>query len=126
MDRRLFTRVKVPGAKIQYKKSGIKKMLSGLSKPREIKDISKSGLSFHLEKEFVPGEKIAMKVLFPDGNNFILKGHVRWNNSVNSSDGYAIGIQFFPYGTAANYNPLSALDYLRNMEGQELTRVNQE
>lgn len=123
MDRRLFTRVEVPGAKIQYKKSGVKKMLSGLSKPREIKNISKSGLSFHLEKQFAPGEQIAMKVQFPDGNNFTLKGHVRWNNELDASNTYAIGIQFFPYGTTANYNPPSALEYLRNMEGQEIARI---
>lgn len=126
MDRRLFTRVEIPGAKIQYKKSGVKKMLSGLSKPKEIKNISKSGLSFHLDKKFAPGEQIAMKVQFPDGNNFTLKGHVRWNNSINSADVYAVGIQFFPYGTTANYNPLSALDYLRNMEGQALTKISPE
>ncbi len=101
-------------------------MLSGLSKPKEIKNISKSGLSFHLDKQFAPGEQIAMKLQFPDGNNFTLKGHVRWNNAVNSSETFAIGIQFFPYGTAANYNPPSALEYLRNMEGQEVTKISAE
>ena len=94
-----------------------------MSKPREIKNISKSGLSFHLEKLFTPGEQIAMKVQFPDGYNFILKGHVRWNKAINSSNSYAVGVQFFPYGTAANYNPLSALEYLRRMEGQEITKT---
>ena len=126
LDRRLFTRIEIPGAVIQYKKPGVKKMLSGLSKPREIKNISKSGLSFLLDKKFSPGEHIAMKVQFPDGNNFNLKGQVRWNNTVNSDNSYEIGIQFSPYGTAANYNPLSALDYLRNMEGQEVTKISSE
>ena len=79
-----------------------------------------------MNKKLDFGNKIQMKITFPDGKNINLKGRIRWNTSVNSSNGYEVGIQFFPFGTSNNYNPISALDYLRSLEGLGQFSINPE
>lgn len=117
MDRRLFSRIQISGATVQYKKTRVNILFSALSKPQDISNLSKSGLSFEIDKKMGFGDKIQMRLAFPDGKYISLKGHIRWNNSVNSSTGYEVGIQFFPFGTSNNYNHISALDYLRSLDG---------
>lgn len=122
MDRRLFNRIKVSGATVQFRRSGNTKLLMGLSKPRDIVNISKSGLSFFVDRKVDAGENIYMKLNFPDGQNLDLRGQIRWHNHENDSGGRRIGVQFAPYGTSRNYNSVAALDYLRRMEGQQIEK----
>ena len=56
---------------------------SNLSKPSDMHNLSKSGLAFDVDQALGYGEKIHVKVRFPDGKNLNLKGQIRWNNHIN-------------------------------------------
>lgn len=126
MDRRLLTRIQIPGARVQVKKTGSTTLFSGLSKAQDIVNLSKSGLCFQTSKKFDRGENLNMKLSFPDGRNINLKGQIRWQNIQHSNSDYAVGIQFSPFGTASNYNSIAALDYLRSLNGLELINLQPE
>ena len=124
MDRRLFTRIEIPGTTIKYKRIGSKMFFSNLSKPSDMHNLSKSGLAFDVDQALGYGEKIHVKVRFPDGKNLNLKGQIRWNNPINGGGVYKVGIQFFPFGKSRNYNSLNTLDYLRSIDGLNVLNMN--
>lgn len=126
MDRRLLTRIQIPGARVQVKKTGSTTLFSGLSKAQDIINLSKSGLCFQTSKKLDEGKNLQMKLSFPDGKNINLKGQIRWHNGKNGANGYAVGIQFSPFGTSNNYNSIAALDYLRSLNGLELINLRPE
>jgi hypothetical protein len=103
---------------------GSKKFFAGMSKPSDMQNLSKSGLAFEIDQALGFGEKIHMKLQFPDGSSLELKGQIRWNVSMNGGNVYKVGIQFFPFGTSRNYNPLKALDYLRSIDGLNIINLN--
>ena len=117
MDRRVFTRIKIPGAKIQYRKIGLRNLLNILSKPTHIKNLSKSGICFSLDDKLRYGDPIVMKIQFPDGKNIRLRGEIRWQNGLNSDTALHVGVQFLAFGAKTDYNPIEALEYLRAMDG---------
>lgn len=119
MERRLISRIEVPGALVQVKKSGSNALFSGLSRPQEMLNLSKGGICFYTNKRIAKDENIQMKLFFPDGKRLSLKGNVRWNNITDDSNLGAVGIQFNPFGTSNTYNPISSLDYLRSLNGLE-------
>ena len=121
MDRRVFTRIEIPGAQIQYKKIGARNILNILSKPVDIRNLSKSGLCFPIDNSLKYGDAILMKIHFPDGKQFRLKGQIRWYNA-NTSDNQHVGVQFHPFGEQHEYNPIEALEYLRRMNGLDIVK----
>ena len=126
MDRRLHTRIQIPGARVQVKKTGSSTLFSGLSKAQDIINLSKSGICFKTPKKMDRGENLQMKLLFPEGKHINLKGEIRWQNGENSDTDYTVGIQFSPFGTSNNYNSIAALDYLRSLNGLEIINVHPE
>ena len=122
MDRRGFTRIKIQGAKIQYRRESVRGLWGVLSKPAEVQDISKSGLAFITNELLEHGDKIVMKINFPDGKHLKLKGQIRWNQQHSSSDSFYLGVQFAPFGYRHDYNSMSAWEYLRSMEGQSIIK----
>jgi len=113
----------MPGTTIQYKRLRSKNIIRGLSKPVDVINLSKSGLSFHIQEKLKTGESLIMKIKFPDGNNLKLKGHIRWKLPEPTDSLYSIGIQFFPFGSSNHYNPMPALDYLRSMDHQDIIHL---
>jgi len=124
LDRRVFTRVEIPGAKIKYKKNGKSRFLSTLSKSVEIMNLSKSGICFPIDETLKYGDPVVMQVDFPDGRNFRLKGQVRWHNlqQGSSTSSYHAGVQFAPFGRQSSYNSIEALEYLRSMDGLAIVK----
>lgn len=120
MDRRIFTRVRIEGTKVQYKLANMRKFISVLSKPVEVKDISKSGLSFYTLESLNSGEQIYMKVKFPDGKHLNLRGRIRWQEEEDHEDTFRIGVQFAPFGSSSDYNSMKDWEYLRSIQGLEI------
>ena len=125
MERRSLKRVQVPGAKIRLKKSSGLGVFNLLSKESAILDISKSGLSFEIDEEFHSGDIIYIRISFPDGKSFNLKGNIRWFKD-GISECPRVGIQFHPFGSGRHYNSLKALEYLRKMDGQQIEIITRE
>ena len=121
MERRSIKRIQVPGAKVRLKKSAGLSVFNILSKPSTLIDISKSGMSFRIEEECRYGDTISIRITFPDGRSFSLKGRIRWYND-GSPENPRVGVQFYPFGSGRRYNSIKALEYLRNMDGQQLER----
>lgn len=121
MERRSIKRIHVPGALVRLKKSTGLSVFNMLSKASELIDISKSGLSFTIDEEYQYGDTICIRLTFPDGKSFSLKGKIRWFNN-GTPENPRVGIQFYPFGSGRRYNSVKALDYLRNMDGQQLER----
>jgi len=120
LDRRIFTRVQIEGTKVQYKLASMRKFISILSKPVEVKDISKSGLSFYALETLNSGEQIYMKVKFPDGRHLNLRGRIRWQEIEDQQDAVRIGVQFAPFGSSNEYNSMKDWEYLRSIQGLEI------
>ena len=125
MERRSIKRIHVPGATVRLKKSTGLSVFNLLSKPADLIDISKSGLSFMMSEAIQSGDTIFFYLSFPDGKSFSLKGKIRWYKGANPEKP-RVGIQFYPFGSGRRYNSLRALEYLRNMDGQRLERKNPE
>ncbi len=126
MDKRVFTRIEIPGAKIKYKKNGKSNFLSSLSKSVDIMNLSKSGICFQIDKTMKYGDPVIMKIQFPDGRNLQLKGQIRWHNLQQTNSSYHAGVQFAPFGRQSDYNSIEALEYLRSMEGLALIKYEEE
>ena len=122
MDKRVFTRIQVPGAWIQFRKLGKIYSIPALSKQIDINNISKSGLCFETDCPMNYGDPISMKLNFPDGVSLRLKGQIRWNKEVDSTNHYYTGVQFNLFGTHRKYNSISTLEYLRSLNGQGLIK----
>ena len=123
MDRRFFTRIQIPGTTIRYKKLGVSHLTQVLSKPVSLANLSKSGISFSVESQFLSGEYVIMKIRFPDGKKLRMKGRIRWNHTTKTAEGLQIGIQFFPFGTLQSHNSIKALEYLRNLDGLHMSKL---
>jgi len=122
MDKRVLTRIFIPGAQVQYKRKSTKILFGLFSRPVDITNLSKSGVCFLVEEEVLTGEDIHMKICFPDGQSLHLKGQIRWKDKDDSTNNIKLGIQFHPFGSGGQYNPLKALEYLRSLDGLELSR----
>ena len=120
MDKRTIDRARIPGTQLQYKKLGNTGLFSPMSKPVDVRNFSKSGLSFYGEGNVHHGDPILMKVIFPDGKHLRLKGEVRWARQDDAPDRYSIGVQFFPFGYGGKYNRPEALSILREKTGQNI------
>ena len=123
MERRSSTRIKSPGTKVQLRRLNGLGVFNVLSKPTDIVDISKSGVSFKVSETVDSGQPVEMRLTFPDGKSFNLKGKIRWFEENGNNHDTRIGIQFLPFGSSRKYNPLKALDYLRNMDGQKVEKI---
>ncbi|MBN2424719.1 MAG: PilZ domain-containing protein [Calditrichaceae bacterium] len=122
MDRRTLNRSEVPGTKVQYRRIQNKNFFQPLSNTVQMVNISKSGACIITYNNLKRGEIILLRIVFPDGKKLKLKGFIRWNSSDTEVPGYLVGVQFYPFGTSSNYNPIKALEYLRNISGQELEK----
>ncbi len=118
-DRRTLIRNQIKGVNIQFRRLGVSGIFNHLSKPVDIIDLSKSGVSFIIEDVLSYGDAVYMKLNFLDGKCLRLKGQIRWNKEIELKNRYSVGIQFFPFGSRSTYNPIDALEYLRSFENQE-------
>ena len=119
MERRSLKRIQYPGAKVRIRKQMGLGVFNLLSPPRDIIDISKGGASFNVGVQVTKGEPVQIRITFPDGKSFDLKGQIRWVNEEKNSTDIRIGLQFKTFGNSRKYNPLKALEYFRSMEGQQ-------
>jgi len=127
MERRSLKRIQYPGAKVRIRKLMGLGVFNLLSQPKDIIDISKGGASFQVSDQVTKGEPVQIRLIFPDGKSFDLKGQIRWVNVDENRSDVRIGLQFKPFGNSRKYNPLKALEYFRTMEGQQTEfRVNEE
>jgi hypothetical protein len=120
-ERRATNRIELPKTFIQYKLAGNKFLFKNFSNPFELINISKSGLSFTLPENVGYGDPLQVKINFPDGKRFNLKGKVRWISD-NEVHAQKVGVLFEPFGNQKKYNPISALEYLRSMKDQAIER----
>ena len=121
-DRRSFNRIEMPGTQVRYKKNRGLALFKNYSSIDDIINVSKSGICFHMQEDARYGEPVQMRLSFPDGHSLKLKGKVRWQNSTNGGVQSTIGILFDPFGTKKEYNPMKALEYLRNLKDQAISQ----
>ncbi len=122
MNNRASVRINADHIDMQFKKGRQRRLLNASYKALQVKDISKSGVGFLSPTALSSGEMIVMKLHFEDGNVLQLKGQIRWMLPADGEKCYRVGVQFLPFGKQHEYNPISALDYLRNLQSQNLYR----
>lgn len=120
-ERRTSNRIKIPEASIKYKLAGAKFSFKNYSDSSSIIDISKSGLCFKMRESVSFGDPLEVKINFPDGNKFNLKGKIRWADEEDIST-KTVGVLFEPFGNQKKYNPIKALEYLRSMKDQAIQK----
>jgi hypothetical protein len=114
MTKRYATRIVIPGATIRFYTISKKRFFFKPSiEESELINLSKSGASFFANELLPFGEKLAMKLDFPDGTVLKLTGSVRW---VREDMGrYNVGVLFDPFGKGNGYNSPRALEYLKTI-----------
>ena len=114
-ERRTFDRYEYDGAVVrlfEHKNFGLIKKFSS---DFEMKDISRSGMCFELDRYKGPGAYLEMTIDIPGKSKLQMCGNVRWVRENGESDKYEIGILFSPYGSRDGYNPIRNKDRLKNM-----------
>ena len=116
MNNRNATRIQIPGTTVHYHNITKKIFFQNIfSNKSELINLSKSGASFCVVEQLTFGEKIMMKLFFPDGKIYKLGGHVRWSKDVTNNLVFTIGVLFNPFGKGKEYNPPSALQYFKTV-----------
>ncbi len=115
MERRGLPRLAIKNATVRFKRSGFSTFLGKFSPQCPLQNLSKSGLSFYTRQSIDPGERIFLKVFFPDGFCIPLKGIVKWRQENPNDNGISVGVHFLPFGTHKEYNDLKSLEYLRKL-----------
>ncbi len=100
---------------VRLKKLGSGMFWARLSPHYQLLNLSKSGLSFVTDFPVKPGEKLYLKIYFPDGTCLPLKSLVKWKEVNPGSSKYIVGVQFLPFGNYHDYNDLNSLEYLRKL-----------
>ncbi len=119
----MLNRVELPGTQVRYKLSTGLTLIKNFSNAGEALNVSKSGIAFKVKEKVKFGTPVQMKLSFPDGKDFNLKGRIRWQNSNTNNGRSIIGVQFNAFGQKSDYNPLSALEYLRQIKELSLTKT---
>ena len=116
-ERRALERFEIPGTVVFCKKAEGFKLFNRYYKESTMENLSKSGICLKLKNGIKIGDKLRLQVNFPDQNSLDVKGRVRWkSNKVGEYN--RIGIQFEAFGRGKNFNPLSSLDKLREIQQQ--------
>ncbi len=115
MERRGLPRLAIKNATVRFKRSKLNTFFGKFSPRCPLQNLSKSGLSFSTHQSIDPGEKIFLKVFFPDGFCIPLKGIVKWRQELPEDNAVAVGVLFLPFGTHKEYNDLKSLEYLRKL-----------
>jgi len=116
-DRRSLERFEIPGTTVVCKKVVGFNIFNRYSNNSSMENLSKSGICLKLKNGINVGDKLKLQVNFPDEYIMDIKGHVRWKSGKDGGFNQ-IGIQFEPFGRAKNFNPLSSLDKLREIQQQ--------
>ena len=117
IERRALERFEIPGTVVQCKKVEGFKLFSRYHNESTMENLSKSGICLKLKNGIKIGDKLKLQVNFPDQNSLDVKGRVRWKSNADG-EYYKIGIQFEAFGRGKNFNPLSSLDTLREIQQQ--------
>ncbi|MCB0282284.1 MAG: PilZ domain-containing protein [Calditrichae bacterium] len=119
-ERRSFERVELPGVSVRYKVSKGLSVLKNYSQAETVINLSKSGIAFYMKQPANFGTPVEMKLSFPDGNDLLLKGKIRWKKNTNGSGNETTGVMFNPFGSKREYNSIKALEYLRAIKDQAI------
>jgi hypothetical protein len=113
-DKRATDRFLIPGATLTLRRKNMLGLLEKASDPIEIKNFTKSGISFSSEQNFKIGDTIYIEIRIPNEKTMHLVGEIRWFDDANTT----IGAQFKAFGSGQNYNPLTALEKLRALQNK--------
>ncbi len=112
-ERRAFKRFKVPDGQVFYKKQKGFALLNKFNGPAPMKDISKSGVCFNVEKSLREGEIVVMQIIIPGFEKVQIKGEIRWIGPQHEVGATFTGLQFLPFGIKSQFNSLETLEKLR-------------
>jgi hypothetical protein len=115
-DKRVYDRIKIPGASVVFRKRNKLGFIERFSKPMRLFNITKSGVCFASEKKFNSGEPVCIDIQIPGEKNLRLFGKIKWINENNGPDKCLIGAQFSAFGRGSDYNSLKSLDRLRILQ----------
>lgn len=114
-ERRTFDRYEYDGAVVRLFERKNFGLIKKFSSDFEMKDISRSGMCFELDRYKGPGAYLEMTIDIPGKSKLQMYGNVRWVRENGESDKYEIGVLFSPYGSRDGYNPIRNKDRLKNI-----------
>jgi Tfp pilus assembly protein PilZ len=118
-ERRACVRFVVPGATVSYRIQGyLFRVFAPSDEGCPVLDLGKGGLSFLTNRVLRAGQKITLLLSFSDSKEPVaLEGrivHAGMNREMSYK--YRAGVQFNPFGTGKNANPLEVLKRLDDLE----------
>jgi hypothetical protein len=114
-DNRTQPRINFPNTSLSIKQTQPFIKIFSYNGQNEIVDLSKSGAGIISTIIMNKGEKIKLKIKFPNEKDMTLKGQVKWTNPINGNGAYRAGIQFQPFGYKRYYNSIEDLERLNKL-----------
>lgn len=108
-EKRTTRRVRIPEAKVYYKKDEGFEFFRKLSGPMPMKDLGMGGICFEVENglewgDLFYGDPLYLEIIMPDKKKIQVKGTVRWISGSIDSESSFIGLEFAPFGIGSRSN----------------------
>ena len=117
-ERRAQDRLQLRESEVFFKQNGLLRTFNKYLGPREMIDISKSGMGFITTLSVMLHETVRVKVKIPGEPVLKLQGEVRWVADSDNVNEKRIGVQFMPFGNGRRYNSPVSLVRLSLLSGK--------
>ena len=118
-ERRAQDRLELRESEVYFKQNGLMRTFNRYLGPKEMIDISKSGMGFVTTLPVSLSETVRVKVKIPGEPVLKLQGEVRWVKEADDENEKRIGVQFMPFGNGRRYNSPVSLVQLSLLSGKD-------
>jgi hypothetical protein len=114
-ERRALNRLEIPSAEVFYKPINRFSLLSTLTGPTNLINISKSGACFISQSSLEKGSGVMLKIFLPKQDPFFVKADTVWTSANHERSQMSIGVQFKPFGRGKGYNSFKSKEVLEQL-----------
>ncbi len=115
VERRVFPRFKIPGAKIIFHQEEELTGDKAISVEGLVDDISLKGIRFTSQSKLQSGAKIKLELIIPEKESISFLGNMIWISSYPKNEKTFGFIEFTPFGEGENFNPLVVQENLEKI-----------
>jgi hypothetical protein len=114
-ERRALDRLEIPLAEVFYKPIKRVNLLSTLTGPTNLINISKSGACFISQSSLEKGSEVMLKLFIPKQDPFFVKADTVWTSARHEHSQTSVGVQFKPFGIGKEYNSFKSKESLEQL-----------
>lgn len=114
-ERRALNRLEFPSAEVFYKSLKRFNLISTLTGPTNLVNISKSGACFIANNSMAKGSEVILKIFLPERDPFSVKANTVWSSLNHENRQTSVGVQFKPFGEGKGYNSFKLKEMLEQI-----------